>query len=126
MNLMEKIKIIREGEGRGEVCLKGVAYGDGFLLMVFNPKGIHIGAVALAEYDPDSGRVSVSILTRRGHKDDEVARRVAYKVAKGTKRPVCVVCGLHLDEITKEEIELFLHNAESIAERFLETIGRTP
>lgn len=121
---LREITTIVGGEGRGEVVLKGLAFGDGLLIMVFNPGGIHLGAVALAEYDGDSGRVSVSLLTRRGHKDDEVARRVAYAIAKGTARPVCVVCGIHLDEITGEEIQGILLNADKVAERFLEAVRR--
>jgi len=117
---MRELTTITVGEGRGELVLRGFSFGDGLLLAIFNPIGIHIGSIALAEYDDLSGRVSVSLFTRRGHKDDEVARRVAYRVAKETKRPVCVVCGIHLEDITREEIEQVLDTAERLADRFLE------
>lgn len=113
---------LKEGEGRLRVVLKATPLGEGILITIYNPGGAHIGAVALAEYDRESGRVSVSVLTRKGHKDDEVARKMAYTIAKGTEKPVCVVCGIHLDGITPEEVKGIVLYAEKLAKRFLEAI----
>jgi len=82
----------------------------------------HIGAVAVGEYDHEEKRSSVSVITRRGHKDDAIAQRAAYLISKSTKKPVCVIAGVHLDNITKEEIDKFLKNAETAVEDFISSV----
>lgn len=110
---------VSEGEGQERVILKAFEMGDGIIVFVFNEGGAHIGAVALGEFDSDTGRTSVSLLTRKGHKDDKVAYEVAYRLAKAKRRPVCVVCGLHIDQITAEQMERLLKNAEKVTEKAL-------
>jgi CO dehydrogenase/acetyl-CoA synthase epsilon subunit len=77
----------------------------------------------LGEYDHENNRASVSVITRLGHKDDAIAQQAAYLISKSTKRPVCVVAGVHLDNITTEEIDKILENATLAVEDFLSLEG---
>lgn len=115
---------VSEGESLERVILKILTMGDGLVALLFNEGGAHIGAVALGEFDPETNRTSVSLLTRRGHKDDKVAYEVAYRLAKTKRKPVCVICGLHIDHITAEQMERLLKNSEKVIERVL-TFGGT-
>lgn len=110
---------VSEGDGPEQVTLRLLEMGEGLVVLVFNQGGAHIGAVALGEFDPETERTSVSLLTRRGHKDDKVAYEVAYKLTKAKKKPVCVVCGLHIDHITTEQMECLLRNTEKVTEKVL-------
>lgn len=74
----------------------------------------HLGAAAVGEYDPASGRASVSIITRTGHKDDSVAAEAAHTIAKATKHAVCVMAGIHLDNITPQEIAKIGENCRRV------------
>jgi hypothetical protein len=65
-------------------------------------------------------RASTSVLSRYGHRDDSVACMVAYKICRRLKKPVCAIAGIHLDEITKEEIEQIVKNCNALVDRYLE------
>lgn len=105
-----KRKHVSCGEGRQRVTVESGAVGQELLVVISN-ENAHIGAVALAEYDGRAERVSTSVVTRLGHKDDAVATQAAHRLAKGTKRTVCVVAGIHIDHATAEDIRRAQENA---------------
>jgi hypothetical protein len=115
--LMGEQEFVR-GEGRTRLTLSAKSLGDDLVISIYNVNA-HIGAVAVGEYDHETERASTSVITRRGHKDDAIALKAAYMVSRKTKRPSCVVAGVHLDDITDEEIQQFLANADSLVEDFL-------
>jgi hypothetical protein len=110
---------ISQGEGRTRVMLSAQWLGRDLVIYIYN-ENAHIGAIALGEYDPDSGRVSTSVITRLGHKDDVVAQKAAYRVCKSTKRPVCVIAGVHVDRINRTEIDQTLINVEILVDRLVQ------
>ena len=109
---------ITRGSGRTIVNLLAQALGDNLTVFIYN-KNAHIGAVAVGEYDHRENRASTSVITRLGHKDDVIAQKAAYLISKQTKRPSCVIVGVHLDNITGEEIQKLLDNADSLVKDFL-------
>jgi hypothetical protein len=107
------------GEGRTRLTLSAKSLGDDLVISIFN-ENAHIGAVAVGEYDHETERASTSVITRHGHKDDAIAFKAAYMVSRRTKRPSCVIAGVHLDDITEAEIQEFLANADLLVEDFLQ------
>jgi hypothetical protein len=105
-------------EGRIRISLSAFHMGEDIIICIYN-ENAHIGAVALAEYDHKEQRVSTSVITRLGHKDDVVAQKAAYSISKHTKKPVCVIAGIHINNITEEEIEWVLGNVNSLISKFL-------
>lgn len=114
---------ITRGEGRTEVRLLAYNMGNDLAVTIYN-KNAHIGSVAVGEYDHREKRASVSVITRLGHKDDAIAYRAAYLISKATRKPVCVLAGVHLDDITREEIEKLVGNALITVEEFIIYCGR--
>ena len=47
----------------------------------------------------------------------------AERISKETKRSTVVTVGVHLENITKDEIDLILKNSKKIIDIFLERIG---
>jgi hypothetical protein len=109
---------LTEGKGRTRVSLRAEAMGDGQIVIIDN-ENAHIGAIALGEYDFEYERASVSVITRLGHKDDSIAQRAAYLISKHLKKPVCVIAGVHVDNITEAEISKILENSSSAVEKFI-------
>jgi gallate decarboxylase subunit D len=107
------------GKGRTRLKLTASHLGDDLVVCIFNVNA-HIGAVSLSEWDSVHLRASTSLITRLGHKDDSVAQAAAYKICKTLQRPVCVIAGIHLDDITPQEIKEFGVNSASIVDAFLE------
>jgi len=102
---------LTKGEGRARVNITVTSMGSDLVVRIYN-KNAHIGAVAIGDYDYEHERASVSVITRLGHKDDALAGEAAYLLSKSIRRPVCVIAGVHLDNITKEEIDKILANTK--------------
>jgi hypothetical protein len=102
---------LTKGEGRARVNVTVNSMGSDLVVRIYN-QNAHIGAVAIGDYDYEHERASVSVITRLGHKDDTLAGEAAYLLSKSIRRPVCVIAGVHLDNITREEIEEILANTK--------------
>ena len=109
---------LTEGKGRTRVRLRAEDMGDGQVVLI-NNENAHIGAVALGEYDFKYERASVSVITRLGHKDDAIAQKAAYLISKHLKKPVCVIAGVHVENITEAEISKILENSANVVEKFI-------
>jgi hypothetical protein len=107
---------LTEGNGRTRVSISAQLIGKDLIVCIFN-EGAHLGAVAVADYSREEKRVSTSVLTRLGHKDDVIARNAAYTLCKQLKKPVCAIAGIHLDNITSEEIVAVTQNCNRLAEK---------
>lgn len=119
---MSDTKSIRiyEGVGRTKVSLSAQPIGDDLLVRLSNRQA-HIGAVALSEYNHGEKRASTSVLTRFGHRDDAIASMAAYEICRRFKKPVCALAGIHVDNITKEEIEQIVRNCSTLVDRYIKT-----
>lgn len=111
---------IYEGIGRTKVSLSAQLIGEDLLVRLSNRQE-HIGAVALSEYNHGEKRASTSVLTRFGHRDDTIASMAAHEICRRFKRPVCAVAGIHVDNITKEEIEQIVKNCSTLIGRYIKT-----
>jgi hypothetical protein len=100
---------LTKGEGRARVSVTADSMGSDLVVRIYN-QNAHIGAVAVGDYDSEHKRASVSVVTRLGHKDDALAGEAAYLLSKSIRRPVCVIAGVHLDNITREEVDKILAN----------------
>lgn len=101
-----------------KVCAEARFVGSELLVVVSN-ENAHIGAVALAEYDDRTERVSSSVVTRLSHKDDLVAVSAAYQLAKAMRQAVCVVAGIHIDNASGEDIIATQRNAQAAVTKLL-------
>lgn len=122
--MIEKCEL-SEGAGRTEIRLTGYSLGDDIVICLGNSNA-HLGAVAVAEYDHTENRVSTSVITRLGHKDDVLAQQAARLVSKSTKRPVCVIAGVHVPNITQDEIREIVANSDNLVQRFVRCSHQEP
>jgi len=111
-----------EGTGRTRITLSTSYIGKDLIICLSNDAG-HIGAVAVADYSEKENRASVSVLTRLGHKEDSVATGAAHELCKIVKRPVCVIVGIHLDNITDKEIAQILENCAKLVSALSEQLS---
>ena len=105
--------LFHEGEGRTRVSMSVNRIGEDLIVCLFNEAG-HIGAAAVADYSEKENRASVSVITLSGHMEDALASDAARRLCEAGRRPVCVIAGIHLDDITKEEITEIVRNCEKL------------
>ena len=86
------------------------------LQVVLNGGAAHLGAVALAA---PGGADEAGLLVLPGHREDQLARRMARRMADALNCAVCVSAGIHYDAISKEEIAAVERLAETLTERCL-------
>ena len=87
----------------------------GDLLIVLTGGDAHIGSVSLASEG------ELSSLQRPRHRDAALGDRFARGLHRALGRPVTVVCGVHVDSISPEEIKIILGAGDRLLERL--TIG---
>ncbi len=100
------------------VDLESYEMGDDLVLMLKGGEKHHVGAVAMAI--PYKDTASTSIISAYGHKDGELAKPLAEKVAKNLKKTVVLVAGLHIDDASKEDIQKLVENSNKAIDDFLE------
>ena len=116
---------LEAGSGRVKVSLAAGRMGTGIVVFLDNAAR-HIGAVAVSEFDHKEGRASTSVITLLGHKDDAVAYEAAHEICRRLQVPVCVVAGIHLDDIKQEEIRGIVDNAREAVKRFVALVESHP
>ncbi len=113
---------LNEGKGRTRVSLSAQWIGKDLIVHLFNKQG-HLGAVAVADFSDEEKRASTSVITRLGHKDDSIAYYAAYNLCRRLRKPVCAIAGIHLDNITEEEITQISQNCDALVDRFCRRVS---
>ena len=69
-------------------------------------------------------RATVSIFNLVGHKDDEIARPMALKLARELNRIVAVAVGVHLSKAVQDDIGKLVENAKVVSENLVRLLGK--
>lgn len=83
--------------------------GSDLILCISGGTKSHIGAVAIAEPD-ELNSATASIFSFRGHREDLLAREAALKFAREKKCRVVSIVGIHIDNASREQIEILQKN----------------
>lgn len=95
--------------------------GEDICLILTGGDHPHIGAVAVAQVRASlesEGKLSSSVsnITILGHKEDEIARKMASIAAITAHSNAVACCGIHSDNMTQGEIEIILDACEKMLE----------
>lgn len=109
-----------------EFCLltcRVIPMGKDYTVTICGGSLPHIGSVVMAQARPSltgSGiSATSSVLNCVGHKDEAIARLFAEKIAiHGNCTAVCT-CGIHLDDITEEQLAGIRESCDGLLERIL-------
>lgn len=93
--------------------------GEDVLVSIYGGEKPHIGAVAAAQprpslADPARSSATASVLAYVGHKEDEVAKRAAERLAALLGTRVVVTAGIHWDNIDAQGIATVTERCEEI------------
>jgi len=104
--------------GRIEIILEAKKLGEDYLLTLTGGKE-HAGAVAVGLFDEKSGRASSSVFTLPGHREEQLALDSARRISRATGKTSVVVAGIHVDNISLEEIKEIVSAAEEMVGNFI-------
>lgn len=118
---------LAQGEGKFRVQCDAVEIGSDLVVKVYGGDKPHVGAVAIgiprpSLADGEQISASVSVFTLTGHKEDELAKILAGKIAAALNRVTVLTAGIHIDNITPEEIRVFEKNAVSAVEGLINNL----
>lgn len=100
------------------IICSAIQMGNDWNISIYGGDKPHIGAIALGIPRPslqDENKISssVSILTITGHKEDVIVQKSAKILASTLNSTVVVSCGIHIDDISFNDIQdldLFISN----------------
>lgn len=98
-------------KGRIKINLMTIPMGDDLCIIITGGDKSHIGCVTLSIprpglADPGVTSSTTSALNLTGHKDDEAARYVSHLLSSHLNKNVAVICGIHVNNITADEIKI--------------------
>ena len=106
--------LLSVGEHKYRIEMQYLRIGRDHMFIITNAEGGHIGAITLAE------KRGLQTIGKLGHRDDIVSQSIAKILHAGLGEDITVVCGIHIDHGTKEEIETLVANAQQCATHYLE------
>lgn len=111
--------------GRVKIYLKSILIGEDLCAIISGGDSPHIGCVTLSVPRPSLANSNVisattSILNLVGHKDDEAAKYVSNMLSSKLNKNVVVTCGIHLDNITEEEINITIELLKELTEKLVQ------
>lgn len=115
------LQSIRQNVGRVELVLEHKQVGSDHVLTLTGGEE-HVGAVAVGLFDEKSGRASVSVISLPGHRDEGIALYGARRVSGVTKTATVFIVGIHLDNITKDEIEKIIVVSKQMTDQFIDSL----
>ena len=112
------------GEAPYEVQFTANVVGDDIVVIVSGGEKPHVGAVAISLprpslADPSVNSSSTSVFTLTGHKEDDLAKTLAAKIAASLKKNVVLTAGIHLDDISGDGIKQIQNNCQKAADQLI-------
>jgi hypothetical protein len=109
---MKPLKSVFAGRGRTRVWAEIYEVGSD-LLAVLGGEGLHIGAASIAE--AIRGETSdVATISARRHREAELTEYLSRAICSATGRRTVAIAGIHLDGISKAEIETIRQNVRQL------------
>ena len=101
--------MITSGEGKYKVFLEEKKIDEDIIFILGGGERSHIGGVVICE----PGKKS-QVIRLEGHYDDIVLKPIAEAACKKYKTKVVSVGGVHVDDASKEEINLLVKNCKEL------------
>lgn len=108
--------MISVSEGRYRVRSKSYKIGNDRLVIITGGEEEHIGSATLIE---SKGHWQTMI--KKDHKDHIVSEKMANIIYDKIGKDLLVICGIHIEDARKEEIDSLVRNAKECVEQFLLT-----
>ena len=103
------MSIAEVGEGRYKVWLEKKELDDGLVYILGGGEKSHIGGLVYKKPDAEAEVIKV-----QEHYDLEVLLPIADAACAKHNQPVVVTGGIHIDNATKDEIQIIINNCKEL------------
>lgn len=97
-----------------QIQFQVIRSGSDYLVLVVGGDEPHFGAVTIGEKN-----LGGQTLAREHHREDVVTGNLYHQLYKHCPGGLCIVCGIHVDGISREQIELIVDACRSGGEKIL-------
>lgn len=101
--------MITSGEGKYKVFLEKKPLDDDLIYILGGGERSHIGGIVVCEPGKETRMVKFE-----NHYDNIVLQLIAEAACKKYKKKVVAIGGVHIDNASKEEIELLVSNCKNL------------
>ena len=101
--------MITAGKGKYKVFLEKKELDDDLIYILGGGEKSHIGGVVICEPEKDP-----KVIKLEGHYDYVVLEPISVKACKKYNKKVVCIGGIHIDNATKEEIEIIVNNCKDL------------
>ena len=84
------------------------------ILVTLTGGDAHIGAVALASVDVETGVVTADVQAVPGHKEGDIALNGARYLAKELSKTVVLIVGIHIDNPSESDLDDIIRGCEDL------------
>ena len=128
MEKTNKYLSLTEGVPPYHVLAEANSIGDDLVVMISGGEKPHVGAVAIgiprsSLANPENISATASVFALVGHKEDDLARIMARKLAASLQRNVVVTVGIHVDQILPEGIGSIEQSCRNILEELINQLS---
>ncbi|APF19628.1 prenylated flavin chaperone LpdD [Caldithrix abyssi] len=110
---------------KNEVELNAFFMGEDLIVAISGGEA-HLGAVAVGMcYGADHKKSSVSLIGLPGHQEDVLIFPIARRLSKALQTNVCVMAGIHFDQLTGVQIMDIVQTAEDLTDQLINAIRQT-
>ena len=106
------------------VSCQAVSMGQDYTICVWGGDTPHVGSVVMSVARPsltgEGTGVTSSVINGMGHKDEYVARKFAEATAVKYNCTAVCTCGIHIDNITKEQLQNVADACDRLLAKLLE------
>ena len=122
---MEFHMATNQGEYDVEANVRSI--GEDLLVAISGGEKPHIGAVAVAQprpslKDPTQTSATASVICYAGHKEDDLAKHAAEKLAAAFDTRVVVTAGIHWDNLSEEGIQKVIDHSRLLVDLVVDRI----
>jgi len=101
--------MITSGRGKYKVFMEKYELDDGLIYILGGGEKSHIGGIVTCE----PGK-KPQVIKFKGHYDYIVLKPIAEEACKKYKKRIVVVGGVHIDDATKDEIDILVNNCKEL------------
>ena len=107
--------------------IEGVRVGRDLNVIISGGVKPHIGGVAMSVmspslHDPEHFTCTEQMLAIPGHKEADLARKVATRLAKKLSCTVVASCGIHYPDASREDITIIVNMISELTEEFVQVV----